>query len=395
MTVDNQTGILDNGCDIYIEVYAQTNGIPLQVVRQGGTSDHYMVTSTVSNVMTSQPTKTQAVTDTLFAKAVYLAQAFNIGVPYVSAMNNGVVYKPDAVNYPSIDDSSFYNSIFNSITLADGDYKEWDVILHEYGHCVAQKIGIDDSPGGAHSSYENLTIRYQNKSKGIRLEWSEGWATYFSISAQLYRNAASLNIPGVGNTCYDPTANEIENNSSEALGEANERAVSRILLDLADNTPSEIRDNVSLGYQAVWNIAKNSGCTTLSECIAAAYSYMGKTIENYSNIGKLLSDQNVAAEPTGISKSSINTLLFSYNKPEESEYLSYQYEILITYDSQIRSSITVPVNQSSGCLLTEEQYNYIKSNYRNGFYWCVVTKDTQNSPETGPYYSEFYYYTYE
>ena len=95
VTVDNQTSILDNGCDIYIEVYAQTNDIPLQVVRQGGTSiDHYMVTSTVSNVMTSQPTKTQAVTDTLFAKAVYLAQAFNIGVPYVSAMNNGVVYKP-------------------------------------------------------------------------------------------------------------------------------------------------------------------------------------------------------------------------------------------------------------------------------------------------------------
>ena len=396
VTVDNQTGILDNGCDIYIEVYAQTNDIPIQAIRQGGSlRDHYMVTPTISDVMTSQPPQTQAVTDTLFAKAVCVAQAFNIGIPYVSAMNNGVVYKPDAVNYPGIEGSaSFYNSTFNSITISDS-YKDWDVILHEYGHCVAYNMEIEDSPGGDHSYSWNMALHLEDKSKGIRLAWSEGWATYFSISAQLYMNAASLNIPGVGNTCMDYINSEIENNSSEALGEANEQAVSRILLDLADNTPSEARDNINLGYQTVWNIAKDSGSTTLSEYITAVYNYMGRTIENYGDIGKLLSDQNVAASPIGISQSSSNTLLFSYNKPEECEYLSYEYEIILTLSPQISSSITLSANQSSEYLLTEEQYNLIQSVCPDGFYWCVINKDTQNTPETGPYYSEFYYYTYE
>ncbi len=59
-----------------------------------------------------------------------------------------------------------------------GDTDEFDdgVILHEFGHFVADNYSRDDSPGGSHT--------LDDTTQDIRLSWSEGWATFWSAAVR-------------------------------------------------------------------------------------------------------------------------------------------------------------------------------------------------------------------
>lgn len=389
---NNETGIFENGCDVYIELYAQVYDIPVE--RPSGT--YYMYTPTISNVMSTQPMGIiSSGTSSLFAQALFISQAFNVGCAYASSMNNGTIIKPNSVVYPRIDgDVSMYNSVWNKIYMTEASATYWDVILHEYGHCIAHGLGITDSPGGSHSSYDNLALTSKSKSKGVRLAWSEGWATYFSISAQVYMSATSLNIPYVGDTCYDTTGNEIETNTVRALGEANERAVSRILFDFADNTPTE--DSINIGYQAVWNLCKNNGCVTLSEFMEVAYAYIGKNRTNYNNIGACLVDQYISAEAIDAYwDEETQTFTFIFSPAEYSAYNTYDYEIMVVKNDNLLTYTTIAATIPYRCQISKTEYESLQSQYKNGFYWCLITKGTDESPVTGPYYSNFIWHSYE
>jgi hypothetical protein len=107
--------------------------------------------------------------------------AFNIlhelerGIRYMDNLGYSIptlrVKWPDVGSYFEPDN---FTMGFLGIT-SDPDEWDDDVILHEFGHAVAEAISIDHSQGGSHT----LSGRHD-----MRLTWSEGLATYIGSAIQ-------------------------------------------------------------------------------------------------------------------------------------------------------------------------------------------------------------------
>jgi hypothetical protein len=96
----------------------------------------------------------------------------------------------------------------STINLLPGDWADWDVIQHEYGHVLADKNNLQGvSLGNAHTFGEDNIGRY-DKEIGTRLAWQEGIATYLALSAQDAGKLRTVipNLPNeLGNEFYDDT----------------------------------------------------------------------------------------------------------------------------------------------------------------------------------------------
>jgi hypothetical protein len=121
------------------------------------------------------------------------------------------------------------------------DERDWDVVLHEFGHYAMERFGYATSAGGAHHLDQNLRETH-DKQEAIELAWNEGWPTFFSMLVQREMNLAALGLPDVGDTRYDdaePVADQTVHESvdhSAGHGEDNEGAVAAVLWDLYDAT---------------------------------------------------------------------------------------------------------------------------------------------------------------
>ncbi len=177
----------------------------------------------------------------------------------------------DGTNYSSTDNSiHILGGVAPGTTCGSGegggnpDSDEYDnaVLSHEYSHFIAANFSVDDSPGGHHF----LTSLDQD----IRLAWSEGWATF---SGNVIRQASGdpfgvwyvdTDLNGNCGICY-----EIEGPSQLGLGgvtpssvvyDTNEVAVSTVLWDIYDTTPSEVLpltgvlDSLSAGMDPIWSV---------------------------------------------------------------------------------------------------------------------------------------------
>jgi subtilisin-like proprotein convertase family protein len=147
---------------------------------------------------------------------------------------------------------TYYQSNTIYINGSSNDPDEYDdgVILHEYGHFIADKYSYDKSPGGVHS--------LDNTNQNIRLSWSEGWAGFFSslcrndpLLISVYKpdgqwQVFSINIETLDTSHYG-SLRDI------STGQDTEVAVSAILWDIFDN-PNGDDDPLGLGAQYTWNI---------------------------------------------------------------------------------------------------------------------------------------------
>lgn len=191
-----------------------------------------------------------------------------------------------------------YSGINGAIDIngEENDPDEYDdaIILHEYGHFIADKYSYDKSPGVSHS--------VNDINQDIRLSWSEGWATYFSsivrnnpIYSDIFEDPqtkhyilsstnietrsyifASTNIENLLDTRYDSLA-------SIATGQDNELAVSSILWDIYD-TPIRDDDSLSSGAGYIWNIFDNY-ITNDMDCVLEDF-YNGWFAQNGANFHK-------------------------------------------------------------------------------------------------------------
>ena len=200
--------------------------------------------------------------DTVFS----LHAAMTYAMEYVPTLRSTPL--PDVeIVFPA--SNTFFSPTTGRVSMLEPDRWDWDVMLHEYGHFVAELIGIEENPGGPHSGDENLGNRLP-KDEANKLAWGEGWPSYFAVSTLLETGAAALGIAGVGDTRYDDTEDiSISDDLEEParLGEDNEVTVSNVLWDLYD-TPADDGDGVALGTRRVWDVLDLGDPTTLSEAVA-------------------------------------------------------------------------------------------------------------------------------
>ena len=185
-------GLFDDELELYVRLHAQIRAQGVEIVEvqedglippedvyefdsvpfdsEGGTYDkNFQLTLEQSGIMN-------------MADAVYDAWTF--------WNNNGGAVGDDAVfdalaeiNWDAGDelDGSYYNGyVWDHINIADGpaDPDEWDdsVIIHEWNHQADDNYGCDDTPGGEHSSSQNLGDQ--------ELAWSEGYANYYQSAVR-------------------------------------------------------------------------------------------------------------------------------------------------------------------------------------------------------------------
>ncbi|MFK8024237.1 MAG: hypothetical protein AB8G26_09790 [Ilumatobacter sp.] len=254
--------------DIFVRLRAAGPGFEFVVERAGG----YEVRTTSSQMLLDVAPGTSVETsflagnvdahDTVFS----LHAAMTNGVGHVETLRARPIGDVDIV-FPAA--GTFYDPNTERVHMLELDRWDWDVMLHEYGHFVADVIDIEANPGGRHSGSENLGDRL-DKDTANRLAWGEGWPTYFAVSALLERGAGELDLDGVGDTAYQDTEDTFivdDLEDAARLGEDNELSVASILWDLYDDAPDD-RDRVALGTQQVWDTLDAGEPRTLSDAIA-------------------------------------------------------------------------------------------------------------------------------
>lgn len=251
------------------------------------------------------------------ARAFGIADAMVVGSDYGAAVAGA---RPAQLpcNFPRSDGgtASFYSG--NQMTITTLSATFWDVLLHEYGHYLADLYSLDNNPGGPHA-VNGDSIASLGKPNGARLAWGEGLATYFAIAAQQVTGAGGLGVPNVGDLDYNSNSGgggswrvgyESEN---VAPGEGCEHRTTLVLYDIAD--PVNESEETALGHAATWNLIRASGRDTLSDLWNAFIS--GQSNQEKARRGKLFEQNLVSPVPTAPNdgeQSSDMPLAFSWDK---------------------------------------------------------------------------------
>lgn len=142
------------------------------------------------------------------------------------------------------------NKIYILGMASDRDDYDDIIIGHEYGHFVMNNYSKGNSPGGGHSS---------NKREDPRLSYSEGWATYFGITANKVTSYMDTNASGMGvyyNLETLPASKPLGNKGNAMDGKLSEAVVAAAFLDLHDST-NETKDTISGKVTSIWSVFLN------------------------------------------------------------------------------------------------------------------------------------------
>lgn len=308
LSVSNTTFLEHGGVDIKLRVYAEGGGA--NVVKNRNNTHYVERDDTIENFSGTSltldfqidPNNYTSDSDKEHAEAFRVHQAINLGARYVEA-KKGSKLDTIKVYYPTTEKTTCFNS--KGIHILREDKNDWDVMLHEYGHYVADYYNIAGGSGGNHSGSQCLN-RFHEKGKtgGMPLAWSEGWATYFGISAQLEMNAILLNINNVGDCNYTDTDDQSINYSLEdpfnieyKFGESNEIVVAAILFDLADSGNNN-DENIELGFGFLWNFINDTQCKTLPDFLNALFLQGNLSGAQKRDVNRILTMHDVAPEAT-------------------------------------------------------------------------------------------------
>lgn len=160
------------------------------------------------------------------------------------------------------DENTRYVSWLNAIYLLggtlgfpdDGDNDGYDdtVIIHEYGHFLADRYSKDDTPAGSHWFTDYFIPT---------LTWSEGWANFWPLAVRnssVYWDATD----GDGGFFIDLETGGSSFLGSEArcIGMNNEGAVGMVLYDIFDSadsddsTPGVDDEGIAYGLANIWTV---------------------------------------------------------------------------------------------------------------------------------------------
>jgi hypothetical protein len=174
--------------------------------------------------------------------------------------------------WPSQENMTFYlPSPAAELYIAQGDNHDRDVILHEYGHYIADTNDFALGNVGENPiHYWNLDLRYNPENRTDKqaknLAFREAWATFFSIASQYHQTW----YPNSGDTCYQDFDDisgktmtldlEGGNNTNYSPGQYYENMNCCALWDIFDENNYSADNNDTLSDTSmvkIWTTMKN------------------------------------------------------------------------------------------------------------------------------------------
>jgi len=388
VSVDNDDGIGAGDRDIYVEVHAANS----LVDTTDGSDTYEMVGPTHDET----PTGT-TITENFTAANSGGGEAFSVFeaatwiAVYARDKNGGSPLPQVEVVWPNGDTKSFYDG---DVNIEQPDRWDWDTVMHEFGHYIADELNTEDNPGGAHNLGDCIAVTgSHDKSEGVRLAWGEGWPTYNGTVAQQVLGLASLNVPRVGDTTYQDVEDgsvvyDLEGEDSVGIGEDNEVAVQRLLFDLFDSA-NDGRDTVSRSDQSIWSALDAADPTTLS----AGWNTLRSGVSNQTDLlmGKIASDQTIGPRLTAPVAGAIvspATANFSWNADVgcSNSFAGNSFTLKFYNASSFANVLNVPGLSSTSTTLTAGQFATLVASGHQVL-WAVEGSNT-SSPGTGPYLGE-------
>jgi hypothetical protein len=247
------------------------------------------------------------------------------------------------------------------------------------------------------------------KYQGMALAWSEGFATFFGICAQLYcqdlwfskdnTGAYTHSISTFGNESVEygglDLTLEIDLYEGQCDGQNNEIILQCVLFDLYDGGPYESNiDKLSLGHQGMWNLLDESNPKTLLDLTEYFESHYSK--EEVSKLGRILQDNYYATSAPSIREQNGNIKFnFSWknNLNDNGYYNAYKYQINF-YDEQYNLiTTTEPYATTANYVsISSTLWNSVINN-RNSVYISITTYEydgnVDNSEEDGYYITHY------
>jgi hypothetical protein len=408
-TLNNNDGIFQGNRDIYIKVLADS---PFHYVSSDGTEGE---TYSQRNQITFNEIPNGAQTiDLTIGNTTNAERAFSVNdALYTSGLYAKTVRGEEpqqklSARFPGDLTFSYYQN--NRINLVSGDWQDWDVIQHEYGHFLAEKDGLAKLPlpGGPHF-FGVSNIPTVGKENGVQLAWSEGIADYLGIAAQNVANAAG-GLPSVfnqngtsstGDTFYtDPELSlnvDLETiTGSGNAGEGDEVSVMRILWDIADNNQdtftNRLIDHIALGHKELYDILNNNIANLDQLDDVWDYFYGISDDATRVNYGAIFQEYGVSPVPFGepINQtlqlgSAIPTFQWSRNNNNAND--QFQAIVFNNDFSKRELDYLVPADVTQWTP-DPDQWNQIIDT--PGEYHFVIAGSDTDNPTTGSYWSGAY-----
>ncbi len=138
--------------------------------------------------------------------------------------------------------------LVDGVVTGDSDAYDDTILLHEYGHFVADLFSRDDSPGDEHFISDN--------DQDIRLSWSEGWATFFAAAVLNSPVVLDTNSQGVTLSFNIETLSSRQSRSlsHNAVYTTSEVSVSAVLWDIFDSVPEDDDPMTAISFSTIWNV---------------------------------------------------------------------------------------------------------------------------------------------
>ena len=211
------------------------------------------------------------------ANAFEISQAQLIPYRYFNKISGRNIPEVSIIYPFKIPNVSCY--VNNYIYIEEYDYYDWDVLNHEYGHYICDYFDICDTVWKEHRTGEDLALNF-GKSKGLKLAYSEGLATYFSLASQMYFSTEFCNIPRVCDEKYEDLNKDLiprvlvdyskelygSKNKTHRFGEGVEDSITSLLIKLLDNV-SRPYDTVHLTDKQMWDVISLKERTHISSLI--------------------------------------------------------------------------------------------------------------------------------
>lgn len=205
-------------------------------------------------------------------------------VPFNYVNNNAEMLDTIVTRFPA-EHTDYHDSRHRDyfIDVQKEDAGSWDVLNHEYGHYICDKLGlarIDENryPHNVDTPFED---------DYYYLAYSEGLATYLGIAAQMYSSSA-YNIPGYADEIYDDPLRDLSVNYSQFkptinssstyfYAERTESSITSFLLKMLDDV-ARTGDDVMLGHSNMWNVLYY---LSLDDPCDSIIKFIDKAIELY------------------------------------------------------------------------------------------------------------------